>query len=1596
MLRRRHAVGSSVSLAADEDIVRDSECEQRLFDLVRKQSGPHNLSRAGYDEEKCRSVLVRFCAHVPRNFQYKDGIQQIFLILREHLGDENLDLAGGVLYELIEVDCEHTDDPGAAFQRWRHDHMSRYADLELPHIPHMTTITSCIVPTEKLARWRSEHTDRYRFVLSDSSPLESRDCVDPSCIRNKKAWLIDHTFFVSTRLEGTRPMRCPNPKEFHEMQWDSRYGANGRLVEQRELPILPLDRPYENSPPPTADNLVDCGGRSYRLRHSLLTIGIVEKLAEKLNKSKKEPMIEQRRRSWMLNPLPFDSRSLSQEKRAHSGIVSVPWPEGYHIPNAIFARKFLLADSGGTLPANLPISRMPTAESKATETLVEAATTGLLNQASPWLFRGPFTPQLGFDGGLDYQWIQQDPSVTVRRFDLDAPLTETRKSDKNYSSRRSKLPSHDLYVESQEISFKRSGAVFVAEKDTDKTSAPHIQSPPLSTCNRTPMSIFVAGNLYLETSYTDVVEGIMVSRRLSKRLTMRVFSRLSMRRSRVEASVPFNDSRENAPNAKGAPPTELGNQTRSRRLSETSRKFFTNSVFMGRSFRRRSKIDNTPRQQATNNLPDDTTSSVATDAIADGSASSSLTDAIADGPASPSLSNIFADDLSDSSFQEEYQSFRSRREADIETGASGRQRSIRFAPSEEYPYHPSSLGQFKVDWKITNWVSFEGEKEESLVVKSVAKSEPQLVLKPKKRVRFAMDEMEGTSSAPPKVPGIYSHPNSHVQHEREHSLEALEGRMRGRDNRDSPLMSRGDPSLPSGSSRPLQPLQPRALFDNGRPKQRRYEFVDSPVEDTGIKNGNDNYNRGRNRGESDMTTVTELMERSRAPASPPRRPQYHVPGQEQASYAMGPGNTQNFTGNQATHVTGASNTQNPVGNQAGYATGASNTQTQASLSSPQGHLKRKHIPQPLKLGDVSNYGKVRQGHNYHIVQNEGIPSSKAQYLDARDTNNGGSSAHGQQQTQQGPVGAQANASTANDRRVINNGPQDEPRYDFRGVRRSQSDARALLRQDSPYPERTPEFYEFETVMAQERLQRKRASRDLAANTTCEIEPVVRPTSSIYSPNEGGSALPLGQSRGILKSGPNGQDRRWSGCSVTWADQKDQTDRDNRAGETGQTSQVGQAGQASQAGQVNQAGQVDRTYQTSQAGQARQVNQAGQAGRFNQTGQATQVHQTGQAGQFNQAGQAGQASLAGRGDRTVRTDLTIQVGPTDRVDATAESPPDTPLTPFIKEMTGAPAGVEGKAKLLIGNHGWLEDTTTAPDRAKTGGLMANLRRKAREFSGNAKNPRTTRPSVVNPLSISLSPRYQSLLYNELDYNLTTALDQYFKTQFNSGRLDPTKLARVSTAWKQKGRPMVVDFRYDLETQIELIAMHIDEFRFYGPLNAEGPAAVTGLLYGMKMNARMMRIRTHCNPDPVIAKHIQDAQRLLQALGSSEQLQRHIEEVAQFFKIVLQRANVEAEQPPARGGEGDRVASNGSLASTVQRNAWASEVNSDGVASREGSLRAAGMRDASFGSMTTAGGMRDASYGSNASTVVGNGNGNRVFPPPVNLQPEQQSSLGRRYQ
>ncbi|KAH7021221.1 uncharacterized protein B0I36DRAFT_30234 [Microdochium trichocladiopsis] len=383
------------------------------------------ICRPGYSENKCRNVLVRYCAHIPRNYQYKDGIQRVFLVLREHLGDENLDLAGGVLYELIEIDCEHTDDAGAAYQRWRYDHMWRHSDFELPHVPHMTTITPSIVPTPRLAKWRATHPERYPFVLSDSAPVTARPSSEPSCIRSQKAWLIDNTFYISSRQLGTRPVElCSDPKEFHKMQWAT-VGQSGRLVQEREVTIAPSIC-CADLPSPTTIDAPSLQSRSSR-RRSTFRSSRLYKLLNKTDQNTIVSQASQRRHSWIPSALGFESDQLFSRRRSRVdlAVILVPLPDANKYQNGIFARKNMLVEKGNALPPYLPLGHMPTAETKATESMMEAAQSSQFGATSERPFRGPFTPQLGFDGGLDFQWSKSASAIKIRRFDVSPDKDES-------------------------------------------------------------------------------------------------------------------------------------------------------------------------------------------------------------------------------------------------------------------------------------------------------------------------------------------------------------------------------------------------------------------------------------------------------------------------------------------------------------------------------------------------------------------------------------------------------------------------------------------------------------------------------------------------------------------------------------------------------------------------------------------------------------------------------------------------------------------------------------------------------------------------------------------------------------------------------------------------------------------------------------------------------------------------------------------------------------------------------------------------------------------------------------------------------------------
>ncbi|KAK4242135.1 hypothetical protein C8A03DRAFT_40554 [Achaetomium macrosporum] len=246
----------------------------------------------------------------------------------------------------------------------------------------------------------------------------------------------------------------------------------------------------------------------------------------------------------------------------------------------------------------------------------------------------------------------------------------------------------------------------------------------------------------------------------------------------------------------------------------------------------------------------------------------------------------------------------------------------------------------------------------------------------------------------------------------------------------------------------------------------------------------------------------------------------------------------------------------------------------------------------------------------------------------------------------------------------------------------------------------------------------------------------------------------------------------------------------------------------------------------------------------------------------------------------------------------------PLAPLLPQR---PA-IRMASKTMIGEGGWLENTskpapTASPTRA--GGFLGNLisdagaDNRAQRKSRESDKDKSSRQPASRGLAISLSPREQSLLYCELEFALATALNDYITAQFNAGRLEADRLKKVAEEWQRKGRPKVVGFRYDLETQLDLVRMHVYDFKFYSRVAAT--TALLGIIDTMKANARVLRIRTFCQPDTVVAKQLLDSQSLFNILGCPEDQQIKLAEIFAFFKAAIERERMLAKQEQLQGQE-----------------------------------------------------------------------------------------------
>lgn len=151
------------------------------------------------------------------------------------------------------------------------------------------------------------------------------------------------------------------------------------------------------------------------------------------------------------------------------------------------------------------------------------------------------------------------------------------------------------------------------------------------------------------------------------------------------------------------------------------------------------------------------------------------------------------------------------------------------------------------------------------------------------------------------------------------------------------------------------------------------------------------------------------------------------------------------------------------------------------------------------------------------------------------------------------------------------------------------------------------------------------------------------------------------------------------------------------------------------------------------------------------------------------------------------------------------------------------------------------------------------------------------------AVSVPPRPQSILYCELRFLLHQATDAFLRDMWSKGFLSVSRLKKIDDVYVGHGRPRVLGFFYDFETQLSLVLIHAEhaEFQFFGPKRFDR-AAILSCLRAALVDARQMQVHNYCFNDTVIAKHLIDAHLLLEFFGSGPEHYGILAKCGIFFK------------------------------------------------------------------------------------------------------------------
>jgi hypothetical protein len=119
--------------------------------------------------------------------------------------------------------------------------------------------------------------------------------------------------------------------------------------------------------------------------------------------------------------------------------------------------------------------------------------------------------------------------------------------------------------------------------------------------------------------------------------------------------------------------------------------------------------------------------------------------------------------------------------------------------------------------------------------------------------------------------------------------------------------------------------------------------------------------------------------------------------------------------------------------------------------------------------------------------------------------------------------------------------------------------------------------------------------------------------------------------------------------------------------------------------------------------------------------------------------------------------------------------------------------------------------------------------------------------------------------QLELSLHQTANSFLMAQVNQARMSLDSWKKHDELWKEKGRPSVREFMYNLEMQQKLVSDNQHSFRFYGD-SLGSNIRLNAMLHSWRQVARQLAVRTFCDPNSVVLKLICDVERILEGIGA----------------------------------------------------------------------------------------------------------------------------------